>query len=79
MTWQDVVITLGSLAFILALLPAIIKGPRPPKSTSALTGAWLLLYAGTYATMGLLWSSVTVGVLGALWFILFYQATRPPR
>ena len=73
MIWQDVVLAIGQTLFAIALIPALRSKQKPPKSTSALTGVTLLVFAVTFATLDLWWGAVTAAVCGGLWLILFCQ------
>jgi hypothetical protein len=65
----DAIFSVGSVLFILALLPAFRQPPAAP--TGLLTGSVLAVYAATYATLdGFLYSTVTTGILAALWLAL---------
>jgi len=71
--WQDYVLTAGSLAFIVALLPAVWSEAKPPRSTCALTGAVLWAYAIVDATLSLNWTALTTAGTAALWTVLLLQ------
>lgn len=74
MTWQDLVIALGSICFSLALLPLIRQNSKPPLSTASLTTFWLFAYVIVFATLGLWFSAITAFVNGSLWAIIGWSA-----
>lgn len=52
MTWQDLLISVGSICFSIALLPMLKKGAsRPPVFTAAFTSFWLYTYVLTFSGM----------------------------
>ena len=73
MLWQDWVITLGSLIFVLALFPSVLGKDKPALSTSLMTGTVLVIFALVYLTLSLWTSAVTTFLTGTLWFILAIQ------
>ena len=73
MTWQDIVLSVGSWIFIVALLPSLFGKDKPPISTSLLTGVVLLIYTFVYSTLHLWLSMASTGVLGVAWLVLGAQ------
>jgi len=74
--WQDWIFTIGSLIFVLALIPAIKAKEKPPVKTSLSTGLVLLAFVCCYISLEL-WLSVISGSLTATcWFILFIQKIK---
>lgn len=73
MTWQDIILGGGQLFFALALLPALASEMKPPRVTCLLTGAALLAFAGTFASLTFWWSASTSLACGGLWLILGMQ------
>jgi hypothetical protein len=77
MEWQDVVFGVGSILFILALLPALIKREGPPLSTCLLTGSVLLVFSLKYLSLDLRFAAVTAFLSAALWLGLAVQKLPP--
>ena len=73
MVWQDLVLTTGSVLFIIALAPSVFSKDKPALTTSLLTGTVLAVYAVVYVTLSLWLTTVTVGFTSLTWFILAYQ------
>lgn len=73
MTWQDLVISIGSWIFIFSLLPALMGKDKPPTSTSFPTGVVLLVYAFVYITLHLWLSVVSTAIMAVLWLVLGVQ------
>jgi len=73
MVWQDIVISIGSWLFIIALIPSIRGKEKPPVSTSILTGSVLAVFSLTYATLELWISVASTALLAGAWFILAVQ------
>lgn len=78
MTWQDAVIAICQMSFVVALIPAIRAAEKPPVRTSAPTALALVSLALTFATLGL-WLSVVTSVLSAMaWGVLAVQKWGKP-
>ena len=73
MVWQDIIFTIGSIIFIIALIPSIRGKDKPALSTSLLTGSILFIFSTTYLTLNLTFSTVTTGILASAWLILAFQ------
>lgn len=74
--WQDIVLSIGSLVFVIALLPSVLGKDKPAFSTSLMTGLVLTIFTATYATLSLKYTTVTTGVSAALWLVLAAQKAR---
>lgn len=70
---QDFILTVGTLAFIVALIPTIRSSAKPALSTSLLTLGVLLIFSAVYASLGLWFSAATAIANGACWLILAVQ------
>jgi hypothetical protein len=75
-TWQDGVLTAGTLVFLVALLPTIVGSSKPAPLTSLSTGLVLLIFSGTYATLGLYFASVATFATAAAWGLILVQSLR---
>ncbi|MBI2076395.1 MAG: hypothetical protein HYT72_04060 [Candidatus Aenigmarchaeota archaeon] len=73
MLWQDIVLTIGSWIFIVALIPTLRGKEKPQLSTSIVTGTVLLVYAFVYATLGLWISVISTSALALAWLVLAVQ------
>lgn len=72
--WQDIILTAGSVIFLIALFPSLLnKKAKPAILTSLLTGLVLLVYAVVYASLSLWFSVITTVATAALWFTLATQ------
>ena len=76
MPWQDIVLTIGSWIFIIALIPTLRDREKPQLSTSVVTGTVLLVYAFVYATLGLWISVVSTSALAIAWLVLALQKMK---
>lgn len=76
MSWQDIILTGGSIVFIIALLPSVFSNNKPASSTSAMTGSILLVFAFVYGSLHLWFATVTTLITAALWFTLLVQKLR---
>lgn len=73
MIWQDYIFVVGQVVFIVALLPSIFSEHKPELLTSVMTGLVLLVYAGTFYSMGLVYGAISTAITAACWLILAYQ------
>lgn len=74
MHWQDIVFSIGSWIFALALVPSIMsKSDKPALSSSLLTAGLLTCYVPTYASLHLWASALSGSVIALAWWILAYQ------
>jgi uncharacterized membrane protein len=74
--WQDYIFTIGSLFFIVGLIPALRSVDKPPVKTSLITGFWLAVFALTYISLGLYLSMVVTAITSFCWFTLAWQKYR---
>lgn len=65
--WQDLVFSIGSVIFTIALIPAIVKRRYPPMSTCLLTSSMLIVYAITDATLNLWFSTIASIISAIIW------------
>jgi hypothetical protein len=79
MLWQDYVLTIGSLVFSIALVPAVMAKEKPPLSTSVPTFFFLYLFSFIYSTLFLWLSAVTSALTATLWLILAIQKYKSSR
>lgn len=77
--WQDIVLTIGQIIFIIALIPAITHKHKPPFSTGILNAIVLVTFAIVYITLSLWFASVTTGIVAVLWFVLALQSLKTER
>jgi hypothetical protein len=70
---QDYIYTAGSIIFILSLLPAVFSKEKPPRSTCALTGGVLYVYAVNGYTLDLYFTAITTLITAAVWTVLLFQ------
>lgn len=78
MVWQDIVISIGTLIFTIALIPQLIKGFKEKKggivySTSIPTFVCLYVISFTMFTLNLYYSSAMNFLSGTIWLLLFIQ------
>lgn len=73
MHWQDLAITIGSIIFIIALIPSVMSKDKPALSTSIMTGSVLTVFAFVYLTLSLWFSAIVTAGTAALWLLLAVQ------
>ncbi len=74
MHWQDIVLTVGQIIFIIALIPAIIHKHKPALLTSVINGAVLLVFSFVYSNLSLWFTAITSFSVAIMWFLLAFQA-----
>lgn len=70
MSWQDAVFSAGTIAFAIALLPAIRAKLYPPPSTCFITGSFLFLFAVADASLDLWFAMIFSALSGILWLYM---------
>lgn len=73
MHWQDLVLTIGQILFIISLIPSITSKHKPALTTSLISGVVLMLFAATYINLSLVFAAIGTFITGVLWLILAYQ------
>lgn len=76
MKWQETVLALGQIIFIVALLPSVFSQDKPEIWTSIITGAVALSIAVTYLTMNIPFAAVSAFFNFVFWTILALQKSR---
>ncbi len=81
MPWQDIVITITTIVFSIALFPQIYRGFKEKKghiayATSVPTFIGLFVISFAYYTLGLFFSTIMTFITGTLWLILFIQRVK---
>jgi len=70
---QDLILTVGSLIFVVALIPSVLSEHKPALSTSASSGIVLFIFAGVYISLHLWFTAISTSLTGTLWIILAIQ------
>ena len=73
MSWQDIVLSVGSFIFVISLFPSVLSKDKPAITTSIINGVVLAIYVFTYFSMGLSITALSCFILAVLWFILAFQ------
>ncbi|HLL78825.1 MAG TPA: hypothetical protein VKT25_04960 [Ktedonobacteraceae bacterium] len=76
MHWQDVVLTIGQIIFIVALFPSVLSKDKPALQTSTLTSAVAFSIAAVYVTLSIPFAAISAALNGALWLVLAIQKWR---
>jgi 1,4-dihydroxy-2-naphthoate octaprenyltransferase len=76
MSWQELILTLGQVIFIVALLPSVFTKDKPEIWTSVLTGLVAYSIGVTYTTLHMPLAAVSAGLNGVFWTILAVQKLR---
>lgn len=79
MHWQDVVLTIGQIIFIVALFPSILSKDKPALQTSILTSVVSFSIAIVYVTLSIKLAAISAGINGLLWLILAVQKYKTKR
>lgn len=77
MIWQDVVFSLGSIFFCVALIPTLRdRHARVPLFTSLTTAFWLVAFAAAQVTLGCLLAPACEMVCTFLWLLIAARELR---
>lgn len=79
MFWQDLILTIGNVIFIIALVPSILSKDKPAILTSILSFLVLMSFAGVYVSLSLWASAVFIFITSILWLILAIQKYNSNR
>lgn len=79
MQWQEIVLTVGQIVFILALLPSILSKDKPEIWTCIMTGLVALSISVTYVTLNIPFAAVSAFLNFVAWSILAIQKIRQMR
>jgi hypothetical protein len=79
MHWQETVLALGQIIFIIALLPSVFSKDKPEIWTSVITGSVALSIAITYITMKIPIAAVSAFFNFVFWSILAIQKFRQKK
>lgn len=79
MHWQEIILTIGQLVFIVALFPSIFSKDKPEIWTSILTGVVALSIAITYMTMSIPLAAASAFLNFVAWSILAIQKYKQNR
>lgn len=78
MTWQDWVLMAGGWIFAVLLYPILSdEDATVPRRTSLPTAVILLVYAGTYLTLGLALAAAASFATAVMWFAVAYFRAPP--
>jgi hypothetical protein len=73
MSWQDIVLTIGQICFILALLPSVFGKDKPALATSLMTAGVLVAFCIVNVSLELYFAAITVAFTSLTWFVLAFQ------
>lgn len=74
MRWQDWVLTLGQVIFIIALIPTILNKQKPALLTSITSAVVLIFIAAVYISFTLWFAALTTILTSIMWFVLALQS-----
>ncbi|MEK6878205.1 MAG: hypothetical protein AABY22_01280 [Nanoarchaeota archaeon] len=75
-TWQDIVITVCQLLFMVSVIPMITGPHKPPFISCLMTCILLIILLITFMTMNLLFVTLLTVVETVIWFIILFQVWR---
>ncbi len=76
LSWQDIALTVGNLALLVAMVPEFAGKPKLPLATSIPAACALFLFTIAYATVGLWSAAVSSGLITTGWVILMLDHPR---
>jgi hypothetical protein len=76
MSWQDLVLTVGQVIFVIALIPTVVGKDKPALQTSVLTSAVSFSFMAVYVSLSVPFASMTAALNGSMWLVLAVQKWR---
>ncbi len=76
MSWQDLVLTVGQVIFVIALIPTVVGKDKPALQTSVLTSAVSFSFMAVYVSLSVPFASITAALNGSMWLVLAVQKWR---
>ena len=76
---NDLVFTIGSLVFLLALVPSIATDNKPNTKTSITTSIVLYAFTLNYISLNLYLSAVVGFMTATAWLVLYLQVKRKKK
>ena len=76
MHWQQIILGLGQIVFVIALIPSLVSNQKPEIWTSIITGLVALSITITYFSMSLIFAAISASVNFIIWSILAIQRYR---
>lgn len=71
MSWQDILISIGTLIFLISLLPTLFnRNAKVPLLTSVPTFIILFLFAYTFFTLELYFTMIADILTGTVWLLI---------
>lgn len=77
--WADGIISLGSICFIVALVPTLLNAVPVPKSTSGLTAFWLWVFSAVFVALELPFSAGITAMTAYTWTMILIQGVLRGR
>jgi len=74
--WQDVVLFVGNIVFLIGIFPSIFSKDKPSKWTSLPTAIALTSFSFVYYSLSLTLSTVLVALCALGWWVLFFQKIK---
>lgn len=79
MVWQDYVIAIAQIGFVVALIPTLFSKDKPPVFTSFMTVVLLAIIIFCMFTLHLYFSAATAFAIMSTWAIIGIQKIRADK
>ncbi len=73
MRWQDIVISVCQICFVIALIPSIRSHHKPAYATSLMNAILVSVVTFCLFSLGLWFSGITAAMVGVTWAVLAIQ------
>lgn len=73
MSWQDIVLSVSQVVFVIALLPSVFSKNKPAIATSVMNLIFLYVISYVYLTLSLFGSAIGIFIVATLWTVLAVQ------
>jgi hypothetical protein len=76
MAINDLIFALGTIVFLLALIPSLITKNKPNKKTSIITSLVLYVFTFNYISLAMYFSAAVGFVTATAWLVLYFQSRK---
>ncbi len=76
MQWQDIVISICQICFVIALMPSVLSKDKPAAATSIMNVVLVSIITACLFSLGLWFSGATAAMVGITWVVLAVQKLK---
>jgi hypothetical protein len=79
MRWQDLILTIAQIVFLIALFPSVFSKDKPALKTSVINSVMSVGVMLVYFSMSLCFAAALIGINAFLWFVLAMQKHKQKK